>query len=132
MVPDNANGAAMADRTSDPLAPWRDLVNQWEKGINTLANTTMGSDQFSGSVNTAMNLSLRMQQKMSEVMATYLTTLNLPSKADITAVSERLASIEARLDQIASLAETAVRAMATTTDRVDVSPPRTKKPPNAS
>jgi len=129
----------MADRTSDPLAPWRDLVNQWEKAINTLANTintlantTMGSDQFSGSVNTAMNLSLRMQQKMSEAMATYLTTLNLPSKADITAVSERLASIEARLDQIASLAETAVRAMATTTDRVDVSPPRTKKPPNAS
>lgn len=132
MVPDNANGVAMADGTSDPLAPWRDLVNQWEKGINTLANTTMGSDQFSGSVNTAMNLSLRMQQKMGEVMATYLTTLNLPSKADITAVSERLASIEARLDQIASLAEKAVRAMATTTDHVDVSPPRTKKPPIAS
>ena len=122
----------MADGTSDPLAPWRDLVNQWEKGMNTLANTTMGSEQFSGGVNTAMNLSLRMQQKMGEVMATYLTTLNLPSKADITAVSERLASIEARLDHIASLAETVIRGRATTTERVEVTPPRTKKPPTAS
>ena len=118
----------MADGTSDPLAPWRDLVNQWEKGMNSLANTTMGSEQFSGGVNTAMNLSLRMQQKVGEVMATYLTTLNLPSKADITAVSERLAAIEARLDQIAALAETAVRGMAPPPDPVRVTPPRTKKP----
>ena len=122
----------MADATSDPLAPWRDLVNQWEKGMNSLANATMGSEQFSGGVNTAMNLSLRMQQKLGEVMATYLTTLNLPSKADITAVSERLAAIEARLDQIASLAETAVRGMTPPPDRVRVTPPRTKKPPIAS
>lgn len=121
----------MADGTSDPLAPWRDLVNQWEKGINSLANTTMSSDQFSGGVNTAMNLSLRMQQKMGEVMATYLTTLNLPSKADITAVSERLASIEARLDQIASLAEAALRGMTPPTDHLETAPPRTKKPPTA-
>ncbi len=121
----------MADGSSDPLAPWRDLVNQWEKGMNSLANTTMGSEQFSGGVNTAMNLSLRMQQKMGEVMATYLTTLNLPSKADITAVSERLASIEARLDRIASLAEIAVREMKPTTEHVNVTPPRTKKPPKS-
>lgn len=122
----------MADGSSDPLAPWRDLVNQWEKGMNALANTTMGSEQFSGGVNTAMNLSLRMQQKMGEVMATYLTTLNLPSKTDITAVSERLASIEARLDQIVSLAEIAVRGMTPVAAPIDeATPPRTKKPPTA-
>ncbi len=118
----------MADGTSDPLAPWRDLVTQWEKGINSLANTTMASDQFSGTVNTAMGVSLRMQQKMGELMATYLTTLNLPSKADITAVSERLASIEARLDQIATLADTAVRSMPGAQTHVAAMPPRTKKP----
>lgn len=118
----------MADGTSDPLAPWRDLVSQWEKGINTLANTTMASDQFSGTVNTAMNLSLLMQQKMGELMATYLTTLNLPSKADITALGERLASIEARLDQIATLAEIAVRTMPEAKKNVAPMPPRTKKP----
>lgn len=126
----------MAEGTSDPLAPWRDLVSQWEKGINTLANSAMASDQFSGTVNTAMGLSLRMQQKMGEMMATYLTTLNLPSKADITAMTERLAAIEARLDRIASLAEDAVRAMpaanASAAKRTAPMPPRTKKPPAAS
>ncbi len=118
----------MADGPYDPLGPWRDLVAQWEKGINSLANTTMASDQFSGSVNSAMNLTLRMQQKMTEVMATYLTTLNLPSKADITAVGDRLASIEARLDRIATLAERVVLAMPDTDVRTVAMPPRTKQP----
>ena len=129
---DASESAAMADATPDPLAPWRDLVSQWEKGVNTLANSAMASDQFSGTVNTAMGLSLRMQQKMGEMMATYLTTLNLPSKADITAMTERLAAIEARLEQITTIAETAVRAMPAAPAAPAAAapmPPRTKKPP---
>ncbi len=109
------------------LGIWRELIGQWEKGINTLANETMASDQFSGSVNQVMNLSLKMQRTLGETMAAYLTALNLPSKADVVAISERLASIENRLDRIVTAAERSANGHATTEPAVTM-PPRTRKP----
>jgi hypothetical protein len=42
----------MAEPSSkDPAAAWQNLVAQWEKSLNALANRTMGSDEFSKSIN---------------------------------------------------------------------------------
>ena len=121
----------MADKpVTDPLGIWRELVGQWEKGINTLANETMASDQFSGSVNQVMNLSLKMQQTLGETMAAYLAALNLPSRADVTAISERLAAIEGHLDRLVAIAEKATAAPRGMPARASM-PPRTRKPPAA-
>lgn len=109
------------------LGIWRELIGQWEKGINTLANETMASDQFSGSVNQVMNLSLKMQRTLGETMAAYLTALNLPSKADVVAISERLASIENRLDRIVTAAERSANGRTIAEPAVPM-PPRTRKP----
>jgi hypothetical protein len=116
--------------SKDPSAAWRELVSQWEKNINALANQNMASDEFSSGSNQAMNLALRLQQGMASGMATYLATLNLPSRADITALGERLQAMEAYLSRIAVALEEPARGKSRTRGAPKRSrPPRTKQPP---
>jgi len=107
------------------------MIAQWEKGINTLANTTMNSDEFSSTANGSMNLALRAQQAMGAAMATYLATLNLPSRADVTAISDRLQSIEATMLRVADALEARQPVAGKGARRVTkiVKPRRTKRPP---
>jgi len=76
---------------------------------------------------------LKVQQAMGSAMATYLATLNLPSRADIIALGERLQAMETYLSRIAlALEETRPVASgkrpATKIARRN-RPPRTKRPP---
>lgn len=112
----------------DTFALWRDLLGQWEKGMNALANETMASDQYTRSINGMLNLSLDVQRTLGESMAAYLTALNLPSKSDLSAIGERLASIESRLDRIVAVAERLAMDGAAKPDPVVPMPPRTRKP----
>ena len=119
----------MAERPGrDTFAVWRDLLGQWEKGMNSLANETMASDQYTRSINGMMNLSLDLQRTLGESMAAYLTALNLPSKSDLSAISERLASIETRLDRIVTAAEGLALGAPARPEPVGTMPPRTRKP----
>src|ERR1700694_4429135 len=63
----------------------------------------MGSDEFSKAINQAMSLSAGMQSSLGEVMGRYLASLNLPSRAEMTSIGERLQAIEERLDRIHAL-----------------------------
>jgi len=124
----------MADAPSkDPSAMWRDLVSQWEKNVNALANQTMASDEFSSSSNQAMTMALKLQQATGSAMATYLATMNLPSRADVTALGERLQTIETYLARIAAALEAAPVASGRPRRqavRTAAKPPRTKRPPS--
>ena len=119
---------------ADPLALWRDMLGQWERSVNALANRTMGSEEFSGPMNQAMNASLRAQQTLSDTMARFLASLNLPSRNDLERLAEQLGAIEARLGQIADILEHQSRHKKKKDhhhnhgDRRQKMPPRTKKP----
>ncbi|GAC1582216.1 MAG: hypothetical protein NVS3B7_17540 [Candidatus Elarobacter sp.] len=115
----------MAD-AKDPLALWRDMLSQWESAVNSLANKTMSSNEYSSSMNGAMGLSLRMQESVREFMAAYLATTNLPSRTEVLAIAERLGALETRLDRITALLERMAPASAEDTRP---RPARTKKPP---
>jgi hypothetical protein len=117
-MPDNA--------PVDPFAAWRDIVSQWEKSVNSLANREMASDQFSGSMNQMMNVMLRAQQSVGDAMIKYLAALNLPSRADLIALGEQLGSIESQLSRIAVAIERQAQPAA---PPPRPSPPRTKRPP---
>ena len=118
----------MADTPAkDPAAVWRDMMSQWEKGVNVLANQTMASDEFSGSMNQAMAFALRAQKNLAETMAGSLTTMNLPNRGDIERLGERLQSLEARMDQILSLLQ-ASAGETRQTPSIE-GPRRTKRPP---
>jgi hypothetical protein len=110
----------------DPFAAWRDIVSQWEKSVNSLANREMASDQFSSSMNQLTNVMLRAQQSVGDAMIKYLAALNLPSRADLVALGEQLGSIESQLSRIAVAIERQGQPAA---PPARPSPPRTKRPP---
>ena len=127
----------MADKDKpDPLAPWRDLLSQWEQSVNALANRTMGSDEYSSSMNGAMGATLKMQETMRQFMTAYLATANLPSRTEVLAIAERIGGVESRLDRIAVLLERiAAKEPGQATAQPAVSrprPPRTKSPPGTA
>jgi hypothetical protein len=120
----------MAEPSSkDPAAAWQDLVAQWEKSLNALANRTMGSDEFSKSINQAMSMSAGMQSSLGEVMGRYLASLNLPSRAEMTSIAERLQAIEERLDRIYALLQRSAGVAEPDAAPTSAKPPRTKRPP---
>jgi len=121
----------MADSAKDPMALWRDLLGQWEKSVNTLANQTMGSEEYSRSMNGAMGVTLKMQESMKDVMATYLANMNLPSRVDFTRLDERVQGIEGRLDRIIALLERGALGGPAPATPAAPRPPRTKRPPPA-
>ena len=132
------------DKTPDPMALWRDMLSQWETNVNALANKTMASDEYSSSMHGAMGGMLKLQDTMKQFMATYLANANLPSRAEVLAIAERIGGVEARLDRIVSLLErisaapradtiapaaTAPSAPPPAAAPPSPRPPRTKKPP---
>jgi hypothetical protein len=122
-------------KDKDPLAPWRDLLSQWEQNVNSLANRTMGSDEYSSSMNSAMGATLKMQETIRQFMATYLASANLPSRAEVLGIAERLGGVESRLDRITALLEGLAQARpgeaAVPAMPPRPRPPRTKSPPKA-
>lgn len=107
----------------DPLGMWRDMLNQWEQGLNRLSNEAMQSGESARLMNQAMALSLRFQQGMTDAIAKYMHTLGLPTRSDLLAIGERLKAVEDRLQELS-----------TAGDRLpapppsETRPPRTKKP----
>jgi len=118
----------MAEKQSapDPAAAFRDLVAQWEKGINELANRTMNSDEFSRAINKATTASTTMQQQLGELIGRYLASLNLPSRSEMVNIGERLQAIETSLHRISAQLD---RASAANANTPGAGPPRTKRPP---
>lgn len=116
---------------NDPMERFRELVTEWERGIDALANRFMGTDEFSRTMNQFQNLQLGMQKAFAETMAKHLANVNLPSRDDVLRLGEaihevdmRLARMEQRLDQVAEATGVAAQ-------RPPKGPPRTKKPPSA-
>ena len=91
----------MPDQPSlDPLHLWRDMLSQWERGMNSVANHAMGSDEFSRAMHQVTSMGLRMQQSVGEMLEKSLQAMNLPTRNDLITISERLSRIEARLDEM--------------------------------
>lgn len=128
----------MANQSNDPAEIWRTLLAEMEKGYNTFANQAMGSQEFSRVMNQAGNASFGLQKTLGDMMEKYLTSMNLPSRAQMVNMGERLQAIENQLSEIKALlyrnhergnadggaASAAVVSLP--------KPPRTKLPPSAA
>jgi hypothetical protein len=86
----------------DPIAMWRDLLSQWEAAFKQMADRHPGSPEFSAVLDRAMDVTTQMQQAMNDMIGRTLTAMNMPSRADLKAISDRLQSIEDRLDRLAA------------------------------
>ncbi len=114
----------------DPFALWRDMVSQFEKGANQFTNEATKSDQFTQGMGKTMSATLAAKKISDEVSTRYLTALNLPTRADIEALGERLQAIEDRLIAMSAAIEqlTGVE-VSVNAAKAMVAPRRTKKPP---
>jgi SMC interacting uncharacterized protein involved in chromosome segregation len=123
----------MADKSNDPVAMWQNMIGEMEKGFNSFANKAMESPEFSKVVNQVGGATAGAQKQLGELMEKYLVGMNLPSRAQMVGMAERLQSIEGQLSEIKAMLyqlQNNPGAPAGVPAAVP-RPPRTKRPPSA-
>ena len=88
---------------TDPMAMFRDVVNQWEKLANEYGGQLLAQPEAAQLMQGATSAGLQIQSGVQDAMAKVLKAANMPSKADIEALAGRLATVEASLARIESL-----------------------------
>ena len=122
----------MADKSNDPVAIWQQMVGEMEKGFNSLANQAMASPEFSKVVNQVGGVSAGAQKQLGDMMEKYLVGMNLPSRAQMVGMAERLQSIEGQLNEIKAMLHQLHRTSGAPQGAAAAPrPPRTRRPPVA-
>ena len=93
----------MADKGNDPAAIWQTMLGEMEKGFNSFANQAMTSPEFSKVMNQVGGVTAGAQKQLGELMEKYLLAMNLPSRAQMVGMAERLQSIEGQLNEIKAM-----------------------------
>jgi len=120
----------MANKSNDPVALWQTMIGEMEKGFNAFANQAMTSPEFSKAMNQAGGVSAGAQKQFSEFMEKYLLSMNLPSRAQMIGMAERLQAIEGQLNEIkAMLGQMNAASGGSSGYAGTPRPPRTKRPP---
>src|ERR1700689_1779815 len=122
----------MADKANDPVAIWQTMIGEMEKGFNSFANQAMGSPEFSRAVNQVGGVTAGAQKQLGELMEKYLVSMNLPSRAQMVGMAERLQSIEGQLNEIKATLHQMQRASGSAANDPTAAPrpPRTRRPPS--
>ncbi len=120
----------MANKSNDPVALWQTMIGEMEKGFNAFANQAMTSPEFSKAMNQAGGVSAGAQKQFSELMEKYLLSMNMPSRAQMIGMAERLQSIEGQLNEIKAMLHQMNAASGGSSGYAGTPrPPRTKRPP---
>jgi hypothetical protein len=130
---DNPRKAPMAHKTNDPAAMWQNMIGEMEKGFNAFANQAMASPEFSKVVNQVGGASAGAQKQLGDMMEKYLVSMNLPSRAQMVSMAERLQSIESQLNEIKALLHQVHNNFGAPAGGYAGAPkpPRTRRPPSA-
>src|SRR3981081_2736058 len=123
----------MADKSNDPVAVWQNMLGEMEKGFNSFANQAMTSPEFSRVMNQVGSVGAGAQKQLGELMEKYLVSMNLPSRAQMVSMAERLQSIEGQLNEIKALLHQVHNNSAAPEAGYPAlpKPPRTKRPASA-
>jgi SMC interacting uncharacterized protein involved in chromosome segregation len=123
----------MSDKADDPVQVWHTMLAEMEKGFNAMATQVMGTEQFSRVTHQLTGASVGAQKTIGDLMERYLVSMNLPSRAQMIDMGERLNAIEGQLNEIRALlnrvyADAGSQGNGTAAPM----PPRTKQPPAAT
>ena len=123
----------MADKGNDPAVIWQTMIGEMEKGFNSFAGKAMESPEFSKIMNQVGGVTAGAQKQLGEMMEKYLVSMNLPSRAQMVGMAERLQSIEGQLDEIKAMLGQMQRASggADSGSAGAPRPPRTRRPPSS-
>ena len=121
----------MADKGNDPAVMWQTMIGEMEKGFNSFANQAMASPEFSKVMNQVGGATAGAQKQLGELMEKYLVSMNLPSRAQLVGMAERIQAIEGQLNEIkALLHQVHNNSSAPDGGYGAPRPPRTKRPPS--
>src|SRR6202790_4459503 len=93
----------MADKGNDPAVIWQTVIGEMEKGFNSFANQALASPEFSKVMNQVGGATGGAKKQLGELMEKYLVSMNLPSRAQLVGMAERIQSIEVQLNEIKAL-----------------------------
>jgi hypothetical protein len=122
----------MADKGNDPAVIWQTMIGEMEKGFNSFAGKAMESPEFSKIMNQVGGVTAGAQKQLGEMMEKYLVSMNLPSRAQMVGMAERIQAMEGQLNEIkAMLHQIHHNSLAPEGGYGGASrPPRTKRPPS--
>lgn len=123
-----------SNRPPDPAETFRNLVTEWERGFDAMANRLMGTEEFSRSMNQLQDLQLSMQKRFNEAMAEQLSHFNIPSRDDILRLGEAVHALDKRVARVESMLTKKAKKKKKKDDAGKAGtggPPRTKLPPSA-
>ena len=118
----------------EPLRLWREWYQKSEKSWNEAVTNLLGDDRVAKSTGKYLQEALHAQRMFSDAMAKYLANLNLPSRSDVLALSDRVGKVEDALAglqvEIRQLRRTLTeRGLASSEETPPLRPKRTKTPP---
>lgn len=121
--------AEQKSSTFDPFTAWRDWLSQFERQVNAFFNERMATDGYNRFMSQVNQAFLDSQKAMAEMVARSMSSLNLPTRDDWNALSQRVATVEERLSALeSSLGEREGLNPPKLTERSAPRPPRTRKP----
>jgi SMC interacting uncharacterized protein involved in chromosome segregation len=120
----------MADKGNDPAEVWRTMIGEMEKGFNSFANQAMTSPEFSKTMNQVGGVTAGAQKQLGELMEKYLLAMNLPSRAQMVGMAERLQNIEGQLNEIKAMLHQVHHNSLAPEGNAAPRPPRTRRPPS--
>ncbi|WP_299323985.1 hypothetical protein [Parasphingopyxis sp.] len=116
----------MADNNkSDPMDAMRTAMSDLEARFDEMSKAVFGTDAFARTTGAATELGAKVQKGVSDQMSKNLEFFNMPSRTDITAIGERLMTMDERLVRI----EEALAKLVPDEPAAASGPPRTRKPP---
>ncbi len=119
-----------SDQAPDPAEAFRKLVTEWERGFDRLANSLMGTEGYSRSMNQLQDLQLSARKAFQDFMAQNLSVANMPTRDDLLRVAQAVQDLDRRLERIEELLAGMTGERASPAKPAG-GPPRTKKPPSA-
>jgi hypothetical protein len=85
----------------DPFAAFRDgYMDAWSKAMIDLVNSDAYQEASGAMLDAYLSVSQPFRKALEQAMAQTLAQLNMPSRADVTTLAERLTNIELRLDDL--------------------------------
>ncbi len=122
----------MADKITGPVAIWQKMMGEMEKGFNAFASKALETPEISRVVKQVGGVSAGAQKQLGDLMENYLLTMNLPSRAQMAGMADRLRAIERQLAEIKTLLRQRQGTAAVAGRRPAAPrPPRAKRPPPA-
>lgn len=88
----------------DPYAPWRGAfdayLESWSKAMIDLVNSEAYAQATGAMLDAYLSASAPLRQSLERTMTAVLQQLQLPTRAEVTGMAERLTNIEMRLDDL--------------------------------